>query len=156
MDLAPDPRGERRKRSERQTGIVERAHRVWRRRRESRYRYWVAALGENVLGILGAATASRFDMAAGQRGAIAAPRPLAAKPVSFDHFGDVAAHRSLGVAEGRREVVRAQRLGTREIEDFNLGECFAREFLHRFTRPLPCLDALFVEHEHEGSCLLRR
>ncbi len=33
MDLAPDPIGERGKRSERQSGIVERAHRVLRRRR---------------------------------------------------------------------------------------------------------------------------
>jgi hypothetical protein len=45
---------------------------------------------------------------------------LAAKPVPLDHFGDVAAHRSLGIAQGRREVVGAQRLGTREIEDFDL------------------------------------
>ena len=30
MDLAPDPRGERGKRFDRQTGIVERAHREWR------------------------------------------------------------------------------------------------------------------------------
>ena len=45
--------------------------------------------------------------------------------------------------------MRAQRLGTREIEDFDLGERFTREFLHRFACSLPCLDSFFVEHEHE-------
>jgi len=94
-------------------------------------------------------------MAPCQHGAIAATGPLAAKPVPLDDFGDVPAHRRLGIAQGWGEIVRAQRLGTREIKHFDIGERFAREFLHRFARPLPGLDALFVEDEHEPSRLLR-
>ena len=73
---------------------------------------------ENILALLGATTPARFHMTAGQRGAIAAARPLAAESISLDDFGDIPAHRFLGVTEGRRKVMRAQRLRRdRSVDD---------------------------------------
>lgn len=70
------------------------------------------AEGEKVIRVFGATAGTRFDVASRQGGPIAAAWPLAAKPVALDDFGDEPAHRRFRTPHGRREIVRAERLGT--------------------------------------------